>query len=111
MSLRVLRVLCALRDKPRRNAGSLSQAEEFQHLAIQLMAMEWLVPHVGAAAVEDAEGAAEVPEGPAPAGFSPEGEIILHPGEDHVVRGELVGAPFADVHADALLLQRLPRLD
>src|SRR3712207_6999605 len=48
---------------------------------------------VGAVAVEDAEAAAQVPEGPAPARFFPEGEVVAHPGQCHRVRGVLVDAP------------------
>src|SRR4051794_35138541 len=94
--------------KARGELAGLTGPQQLQHGTVELMAVERFVPHVGAAAVQYAEGAAQVPEGPAPAGLFPQREVVLHPGEDHVVRGELVRAPFADVHADVQLLDSLP---
>ena len=61
-----------------------------------------------AAGVEDAEAAAEVPEGPAPIGALPELEVGVHPAEGDVVRGVDEGAPLADVDADAGGFEALP---
>src|SRR3954453_16228858 len=79
--------------------------DQLEHLAVDLVALEVFVLDVLAAGVEGAEVAPEIPEGPAPAGVFPELEVVPHPRDGDVVRGAVVAAPLADVHAAAAGLQ------
>jgi hypothetical protein len=51
----------------------LKLPEEGEHFAVQLMAVEVFIGHVGPTAVENAERTAKVPQRPAPTGFFPQG--------------------------------------
>src|SRR4051812_5296301 len=76
--------------------------DQLQHLPIQLVALPVFVLDIAAPRIERAEVAAEVPQGPAPAGLFPQLEVVLHPRQRDVVRRAVVAAPFADVYAAAL---------
>src|SRR5262249_31869162 len=85
--------------------------EQVEHGPVELVAAEGGGGDVGAPAVEHPEVAAQVPQGPAPPRLLPQRQAVAHPGQDDLVRRELVGAPLADVNADAGALELLPRLD
>src|SRR2546427_8850451 len=85
--------------------------QQFQHLPVELPPAKLFVLHVGAAAVERTEGAAEIPHRPAPAGFLPEFELVAHPGQHDRVRRPVECAALADVHPYAFGFELLPRLD
>ena len=81
--------------RPRELLGEMA-LQEVEHLTVELMAVEVLVIDIGAAAVEDAEGAAEVPQGPAEMEFTEDVELIAEPGKGDVVGRAVVGAELAD---------------
>ena len=70
--------------------------EEVEHLAVEFMAVEVFVFDVGAAAVDDAEGAAEVPQGPAEVEFAEDVKFVFQPGKGDVVGRAVVGTELAD---------------
>ena len=45
--------------------------EQFQHFPVEFVAAEVVIGHIPAAAVEDAEVAAQIPQSPTPARFLP----------------------------------------
>ena len=75
------------------------------------MPAEIFVRDVIAIAVQNAEGTFEIPQAPAPAGFTPEGQAIRHPFQHDRMRRAIVRAPFAYVNADAACFQLFPRVD
>ena len=81
--------------RPRELLGEMA-LQEVEHLTVELMAVEVLVIDIGAAAVEDAEGTAEVPQRPAEMEFTEDVEFIAEPGKGDVVGRAVVGAELTD---------------
>ena len=65
--------------------------------------MEVLIFHIVSAAVEDAEGAAQVPQRPSPPQLAENVEIVAQPGQGHGVRRAVVASELADKDLSALL--------
>lgn len=85
--------------------------QEGEHFFVEEFAVDVFVGDVGALGVEDAEGAAEVPECVADVVLGEECEEVLHPGEGDGVGGVVPRAEFAAEEGGALGLEVEPGVE
>jgi hypothetical protein len=82
--------------------------EKFEELAVKLVTVPILVKDISAAGVEDAERAAEIPEGIADLVGFQDIHDIAEPAEENVVGRFVVGAAFTAMDADTLFHELSP---